>query len=269
MPAELPVAALAVAGDRGVVGLVHLQADGAAAARERRRLGGLEQHRSPPRVRPSAARPRWNRAARPASAAGTARSRCRQAARSSSATITSAVGDLRKCCRLRRDRRSVAKTRCSSSISASRSPRSALRTRTSAAGAWARLEGIVTNRTPHNTSFARPRTGFPFVCSHDRTRGFRLTDGGGEVHAGSRHRAAESVGDEEDRRRLDEEFDPTAFEPVRARCDQRMRGRKSRAGIKRQKPHIPSRDAFSERKKVVIGACAPIHPRVGQRGPPG
>ena len=44
--AELPVAALAVAGDRGVVGLVHLEADGAAVARERGRLGGRQQHRA-------------------------------------------------------------------------------------------------------------------------------------------------------------------------------------------------------------------------------
>ena len=70
------------------------------------------------------------------------------------ATSTTAVGDLRKRCRLRRESRSVANTRCSSSTSASRSQRSALRTRISAPGAcagawgrawlWARVEDIVT-----------------------------------------------------------------------------------------------------------------------------
>src|SRR6516164_6238524 len=70
------------------------------------------------------------------------------------ATITSALGDFRKRRRLGRDSLSVAKTRCSSSLNASTSPRSALRTRISATCAWARWEGIVTTETLHDTSFA-------------------------------------------------------------------------------------------------------------------
>src|SRR5262249_31155812 len=76
-----------------------------------------------------------------------------------SATIISAVGELRNRCRLRRDSRSVAKTRCSSSISASRSARSALRTRASASGAWASEEGIVTNAAATIPASPRARTG--------------------------------------------------------------------------------------------------------------
>src|SRR5260370_830167 len=48
MAGELVVAGLAVAGDRGVVGHVHLETDGAAATRDRGRFGGREQHRADP-----------------------------------------------------------------------------------------------------------------------------------------------------------------------------------------------------------------------------
>ena len=65
---------------------------------------------------------------------------------SSWATITSALGDFKNRCRLRRESRSVAKTRCSSAASASTSPRSALRTHTSGTGAWASVEDIVTSK---------------------------------------------------------------------------------------------------------------------------
>ena len=143
MAAELPVAALAVARDGGVIGLVHLEADGAAAARQRGTLRRPRAASARRRARPCAGRPRWNRAARRPSAAGTARWPYRRAAAPCSATITSALGDLRKRRRLRRDSRSVANTRCSSSVNASTSPGSALRVRTSATGARARLEGIV------------------------------------------------------------------------------------------------------------------------------
>jgi len=64
----------------------------------------------------------------------------------SCATSTSALGARRKRCRLLRDSRSVAKTRCSSAASASRSPRSALRTQTAGSAAWARVEDIVTSK---------------------------------------------------------------------------------------------------------------------------
>src|SRR4051812_45258112 len=64
----------------------------------------------------------------------------------SCATSTSALGERRKRCRLRRDSRSVAKTRCSSAASASRSPRSAARMQTAESGAWARVEDIVTSK---------------------------------------------------------------------------------------------------------------------------
>ena len=65
------------------------------------------------------------------------------------------VGDCRKRRRLRRDNRSVANTRCSSSSSTSMSPRSALRTRTAEAGAWARLEGIVIYAAEHTRTAMR------------------------------------------------------------------------------------------------------------------
>ena len=45
---ELAIAALAVAGDRGVVAHMHFEADGATVARERGGFGGLEQHRADP-----------------------------------------------------------------------------------------------------------------------------------------------------------------------------------------------------------------------------
>jgi hypothetical protein len=45
--------------------------------------------------------------------------------------------------------------------------------------------------------------------------------------------------------------------------DQRTSGPKSRNGIKRGKPHHPPEDLVPGTKTVVIGACAPIHPRVG------
>ncbi len=48
MASELLVAALAVARDRGVVGHVHFETDGAAATRDRGRFGGREQHRADP-----------------------------------------------------------------------------------------------------------------------------------------------------------------------------------------------------------------------------
>ena len=91
--AEFPVAALAVARDRGRIGLVHFQPDRAAAALHARRLPRRRAAWARRRARPCAARPRSNRAAPPRSAAGTARSRCRRAGRRPSATITSAVGD--------------------------------------------------------------------------------------------------------------------------------------------------------------------------------
>src|SRR5262249_13679699 len=52
--AELPVAALAIAGDGGVVSRAHLEADRLAAAGARGRLGGGKEKRAdaaPPRVR--------------------------------------------------------------------------------------------------------------------------------------------------------------------------------------------------------------------------
>src|SRR5262249_60862659 len=48
MTSELLVAALAIARDRGVVGHVHFEADGATATRDRGRFGGREQHRAHP-----------------------------------------------------------------------------------------------------------------------------------------------------------------------------------------------------------------------------
>ena len=159
------------------------------------------------------------------------------------ATITSALGDFRKRRRLGRDSRSVAKTRCSSSLNASTSPRSALRTRISATGAWARWEGIVTTQTLHDTSFAAHlQQALSDSSESDRGR------------AGDRGLRRDSLPIRT----------PTAFEPVR---------RLSRPTDDR--PQGPQRDhkwkaaAFCRRilipgtKTVVIGACAPIHPRVG------
>src|SRR6266852_3771760 len=150
------------------------------------------------------------------------RSRCR-------ATITSALGDFRKRRRLGRDSRSVAKTRCSSSLNASTSPRSALRTRISTTCAWARWEGIVTTETLHDTSFA----------AHLQPA---LSD-----YAGLRCRFGR----------------PRPLNPFAACRDQRTNGRKGRNGITRGKPQHSAGGFIPGTKTVVIGACAPIHPRVG------
>src|SRR6516165_4814310 len=52
MTSKLLVAALAVARDRGVVGHVHFETDGAAAARGRGRFGGRGAASLPPHVHP-------------------------------------------------------------------------------------------------------------------------------------------------------------------------------------------------------------------------
>ena len=78
VPAELLVAALAVARDGDVVGLVHFEPDRAAAAPPRRPLGRQQQPLRRP-SRSSPARPRSNRAAPPPNLIETARSLCRPA----------------------------------------------------------------------------------------------------------------------------------------------------------------------------------------------
>ena len=227
-----------------MVGLVHFEADRAAVARERGRFGGLEQHAPPPRVRPYAAPPRSNRAAPP-------RERGRNstiavpASRPSPASAHDHLRGrrLRKCRRLRRDSRSVANTRCSSSMSASRSPRSALRTRMSGAGAWARLDGIVTN---------------------GRRSSYQLRDDPAPCLAAPgappAHRAKSPPA-----RAVKKRLNPFAA----GRDTQGCAAAKSRRDQRQQQQSLGGRVPAEKTTWVVIGACAPIHPRVDQSGPPG
>src|SRR5262249_15315144 len=72
-PAKLPIAALAIACDRNVVGHMHFEADGAAGGAGRRPRGRLGGASMPPRGRSSRARPRSNKGAPTASALETGR----------------------------------------------------------------------------------------------------------------------------------------------------------------------------------------------------
>jgi hypothetical protein len=51
--------------------------------------------------------------------------------------------------------------------------------------------------------------------------------------------------------------------PLAAYRDQRTNGRKGRKGSKEESRSILPEDSVPGTKTVVIGACAPIHPRVG------
>ena len=184
------------------------------------------------RARPCAARPRSNRAAPPPSAAGTADRAAPASRPPSSATITCAVFERRKRCRLRRDSRSVANTLVfKSSTRASMSPRSALRTRTGGAGAWARLGGIVTNGSGEFVSLS-PSRSQPLLRFTTKMRG-----------------------------------ESTFFErePVCAapRPIDSAAAKSRRSPKQNQAPTIGGIPP----PQVAIGACAPIHPRVGLKAP--
>ncbi len=56
---------------------------------------------------------------------------------------------------------------------------------------------------------------------------------------------------------------PRPLNPFAACRDQRTNGRKGRNGITRGKPQHSAGGFIPGTKTVVIGACAPIHPRVG------
>ena len=165
------------------------------------------------------------------------------------ATITSALGDFRKRRRLGRDSRSVAKTRCSSSLNASTSPRSALRTRISATCAWARWEGIVTTETLHDTSFAAHLQPAP-PDSSERGRRGRAGDRG--------------------LRRIRCRFGrPRPLNPFAACRDQRTNGRKVRNGIRRGKPQH-SAGGFNPRNENGCDRRVRPHPPPRRSGgPPG
>ena len=178
----------------------------------------------------------------------------------SCATSTSALGARRKRCRLLRDSRSVAKTRCSSAASASRSPRSALRTQTAGSGAWARVEDIVTSKggplIPASIA-ASPRRRIvrgalnPFAAGRDQRKN------GGKRAATEQGKVPLCCNDAASSRRDPHRFNQgltstkaKSLPPKPYRCNQ----------------GTPPRP---EKKPVAIGASAPIHPRVGQSGPPG
>ena len=114
-----------------MVGQVHLEPDGAAAARAVRRPPPPPAASARPRGRPSAGQPRWNRGGRRPSAAGTARWRCPQAARPAgprspprSATVENVAGCGATADRSqRRDARARSTRRCRRARPCERGPR--------------------------------------------------------------------------------------------------------------------------------------------------
>ena len=227
----------------------------------------------------------------------------------SCATSTSALGARRKRCRLLRDSRSVAKTRCSSAASASRSPRSAGRTRTFGAGAWASVKDIVTGQgstliSPSPRS-ATPRPGAvghpvraPPAPPKTRARQHNRRDNrrpqNSAVAAFEPVRRPPRPTEERNANRRPEQR-PSALslqQPHRFkhRCIAQPPLHRSTTAASPQPPlhrlnhrctasttaaspqpplHHFNEGALPVLKKVAIGASAPIHPRVGQSGPPG
>ena len=180
---------------------------------------------------------------------------------SSCATSTSALGARRKRCRLRRDSRSVAKTRCSSATSASRSPRSALRTQTAGSGAWARVEDIVTDKggplIPASIAASRRRRIVrralnPFAAGRDQRKNAGKS---AATEQGKKCRFAATTQPRRD--------ETASFQEGLSPQPRPNRFHLSPTAATKGPPPRP------EKNPVAIGASAPIHPRVGQSGPPG
>src|SRR5207247_2663139 len=110
--------------------------------------------------------------------------------------------------------------------------------------AWARWEGIVTNRDAARYQLRRAPAAGALGFKRERQDGGVLATAD---YAGIRCRFGR----------------PRPLNPFAACRDQRTNGRKGRNGIRRGKPQHSAGGFIPGTKTVVIGACAPIHPRVG------